>query len=196
MPTSISATPLSLPADHPANQDGAGSSGLGGHQVRPSRSRHSRTLYGDFVRRIRRQLQGRCVNIHHSFLPRFKGAKPYHQAHARGVKLIGATQAHFVTSDLARRPSVVEPRQDRGVRGIGRARRLGRLFEVSSWRSGYDHGAVVIGRARPTVFVCDRRRERSSRAVRGRVARRQRGDQHWTICSRPHRTTRTMRPGD
>jgi formyltetrahydrofolate deformylase len=44
------------------------------------------------------KLQGRCVNIHHSFLPGFKGAKPYHQAHARGVKLIGAT-AHFVTSD-------------------------------------------------------------------------------------------------
>ena len=45
------------------------------------------------------KLQGRCINIHHSFLPGFKGAKPYHQAHARGVKLIGAT-AHFVTADL------------------------------------------------------------------------------------------------
>lgn len=46
-----------------------------------------------------RQLQGRCINIHHSFLPSFKGAKPYHQAHARGVKVVGAT-AHYVTSDL------------------------------------------------------------------------------------------------
>ncbi len=45
------------------------------------------------------KLAGRCVNIHQSFLPGFKGAKPYHQAHKRGVKLIGAT-AHFVTSDL------------------------------------------------------------------------------------------------
>jgi len=45
------------------------------------------------------KLKGRCINIHHSFLPGFKGAKPYHQAHARGVKLIGAT-AHFVTADL------------------------------------------------------------------------------------------------
>lgn len=46
-----------------------------------------------------KQLAGRAINIHHSFLPGFKGAKPYHQAHARGVKLIGAT-AHFVTDDL------------------------------------------------------------------------------------------------
>src|SRR6201993_3628795 len=45
------------------------------------------------------KLSGRCINIHHSFLPGFKGAKPYHQAHARGVKLIGAT-AHYVTADL------------------------------------------------------------------------------------------------
>jgi formyltetrahydrofolate deformylase len=45
------------------------------------------------------KLQGRCINIHHSFLPSFKGARPYHQAHARGVKLIGAT-AHYVTSEL------------------------------------------------------------------------------------------------
>jgi formyltetrahydrofolate deformylase len=48
---------------------------------------------------------GRCINIHHSFLPGFKGAKPYHQAHARGVKLIGAT-AHFVTSDLDEGPII------------------------------------------------------------------------------------------
>jgi formyltetrahydrofolate deformylase len=51
------------------------------------------------------KLQGRCVNIHHSFLPGFRGARPYHQAHERGVKLIGAT-AHFVTSDLDEGPII------------------------------------------------------------------------------------------
>jgi formyltetrahydrofolate deformylase len=52
-------------------------------------------------------LSGRCINIHHSFLPGFKGAKPYHQAHARGVKLIGAT-AHFVTGDLDEGPIIAQ----------------------------------------------------------------------------------------
>jgi len=51
------------------------------------------------------ELSGRVINIHHSFLPGFKGARPYHQAHARGVKLIGAT-AHFVTSDLDEGPII------------------------------------------------------------------------------------------
>jgi formyltetrahydrofolate deformylase len=50
-------------------------------------------------------LPGRIINIHHSFLPGFKGAKPYHQAHARGVKIIGAT-AHFVTTDLDEGPII------------------------------------------------------------------------------------------
>ena len=50
-------------------------------------------------------LSGRVINIHHSFLPGFKGANPYKQAHARGVKLIGAT-AHFVTSDLDEGPII------------------------------------------------------------------------------------------
>ncbi|MEO9600348.1 formyltetrahydrofolate deformylase [Parasphingorhabdus sp.] len=50
-------------------------------------------------------LSGRCINIHHSFLPGFKGAKPYHQAHARGVKMIGAT-AHYVTADLDEGPII------------------------------------------------------------------------------------------
>ncbi|MDZ4274681.1 MAG: formyltetrahydrofolate deformylase [Erythrobacter sp.] len=48
---------------------------------------------------------GRCINIHHSFLPGFKGARPYHQAHERGVKIIGAT-AHFVTADLDEGPII------------------------------------------------------------------------------------------
>ncbi|MBB2201427.1 formyltetrahydrofolate deformylase [Gluconacetobacter tumulisoli] len=51
------------------------------------------------------RLAGRCINIHHSFLPSFKGARPYHQAHARGVKLIGAT-AHYVTTDLDEGPII------------------------------------------------------------------------------------------
>ena len=51
------------------------------------------------------QMAGRIINIHHSFLPGFKGAKPYHQAHARGVKTIGAT-AHFVTPDLDEGPII------------------------------------------------------------------------------------------
>ncbi|MEY2860753.1 MAG: hypothetical protein RL392_1211 [Pseudomonadota bacterium] len=52
-----------------------------------------------------RQLSGRAINIHHSFLPSFKGAKPYYQAHDRGVKLIGAT-AHYVTADLDEGPII------------------------------------------------------------------------------------------
>jgi formyltetrahydrofolate deformylase len=54
---------------------------------------------------LTQQLSGRCINIHHSFLPGFKGAKPYHQAYDRGVKLIGAT-AHYVTSDLDEGPII------------------------------------------------------------------------------------------
>ena len=50
-------------------------------------------------------LSGRCINIHHSFLPGFKGAKPYHQAHTRGVKMIGAT-GHYVTADLDEGPII------------------------------------------------------------------------------------------
>ena len=50
-------------------------------------------------------LSGRVINIHHSFLPSFKGAKPYHRAHERGVKLIGAT-AHYVTAELDEGPII------------------------------------------------------------------------------------------
>jgi formyltetrahydrofolate deformylase len=52
-----------------------------------------------------RQLEGRAINIHHSMLPSFKGARPYHQAHSRGVKFIGAT-AHYVTADLDEGPII------------------------------------------------------------------------------------------
>jgi formyltetrahydrofolate deformylase len=64
-------------------------------------ARYMQILSNDLCRR----LQGRAINIHHSFLPSFKGAKPYHQAYARGVKLIGAT-AHYVTSDLDEGPII------------------------------------------------------------------------------------------
>jgi formyltetrahydrofolate deformylase len=55
--------------------------------------------------RLCRAFSGKAINIHHSFLPSFKGARPYHQAHARGVKIIGAT-AHYVTADLDEGPII------------------------------------------------------------------------------------------
>ncbi|MCZ4290901.1 formyltetrahydrofolate deformylase [Hoeflea alexandrii] len=60
---------------------------------------------------LSRRLFGKVINIHHSFLPSFKGAKPYHQAHERGVKLIGAT-AHYVTADLDEGP-IIEQETER-----------------------------------------------------------------------------------
>jgi len=62
-------------------------------------------------------LEGRCINIHHSFLPGFKGAKPYHQAHARGVKVIGAS-AHYVTGDLDEGP-IIEQDVERVDHALG-----------------------------------------------------------------------------
>jgi formyltetrahydrofolate deformylase len=64
-------------------------------------ARYMQILSGEFCEALR----GRAINIHHSFLPSFKGAKPYAQAHARGVKLIGAT-AHYVTADLDEGPII------------------------------------------------------------------------------------------
>jgi formyltetrahydrofolate deformylase len=64
-------------------------------------ARYMQILSADFCNR----LPGKIINIHHSFLPGFKGAKPYHQAHERGVKIIGAS-AHFVTSDLDEGPII------------------------------------------------------------------------------------------
>jgi formyltetrahydrofolate deformylase len=69
-------------------------------------------------------LTGRCINIHHSFLPGFKGAKPYHQAHARGVKIIGAT-AHYVTSDLDEGPII-----EQDTRRVSHARTPDELIEI------------------------------------------------------------------
>jgi formyltetrahydrofolate deformylase len=64
-------------------------------------ARYMQVLTDDLCRALR----GRAINIHHSFLPGFKGAKPYHQAHERGVKLTGAT-AHYVTADLDEGPII------------------------------------------------------------------------------------------
>ncbi|MCO5066363.1 MAG: formyltetrahydrofolate deformylase [Rhizobiaceae bacterium] len=66
-------------------------------------ARYMQVLSDDFSR----YLSGRCINIHHSFLPGFKGAKPYHQAYERGVKMIGAS-AHYVTPNLDEGPIIVQ----------------------------------------------------------------------------------------
>jgi formyltetrahydrofolate deformylase len=82
------------------------------------------------------KLSGRCINIHHSFLPGFKGAKPYHQAHERGVKLIGAT-AHYVTADLDEGPII-----EQDVERINHRDRPEDLI-----RKGRDIERRVLGRA-------------------------------------------------
>jgi formyltetrahydrofolate deformylase len=82
------------------------------------------------------KLAGRCINIHHSFLPSFKGAKPYHQAHARGVKLIGAT-AHFVTADLDEGPII-----EQDVRRVSHAITAEEMVAI-----GRDIEASVLSRA-------------------------------------------------
>ena len=81
-------------------------------------------------------LSGRCINIHHSFLPSFKGAKPYHQAYDRGVKIIGAT-AHYVTDDLDEGP-IIEQDVERVDHGWSAAK----LVEA-----GQDIEARVLARA-------------------------------------------------
>ncbi|MGP5580025.1 formyltetrahydrofolate deformylase [Glutamicibacter arilaitensis] len=70
------------------------------------------------------RMEGRVINIHHSFLPSFKGAKPYHQAYARGVKLIGAT-AHYVTADLDEGPII-----DQEVTHVSHNRTAEQLVEL------------------------------------------------------------------
>lgn len=100
-------------------------------------------------------LSGRCINIHHSFLPGFKGAKPYHQAYTRGVKMIGAT-AHYVTEDLDEGPII---HQD--VEAISHADtpedlvRKGRDIERRVLATAVQHhlqGRVFLNGARTVVF--------------------------------------------
>jgi formyltetrahydrofolate deformylase len=83
-----------------------------------------------------RALAGRAINIHHSFLPSFKGARPYHQAHQRGVKLIGAT-AHYVTSDLDEGPII-----EQDVARVGHSFTAEQLVSV-----GRDVESQVLSRA-------------------------------------------------
>ncbi len=102
-----------------------------------------------------KQLNGRIINIHHSFLPSFKGAKPYHQAHARGVKLIGAT-AHYVTADLDEGPIIeqevervgheVTPEQ---LVAIGRDVECQALARAVKWHA--EHRILLNGR-RTVIF--------------------------------------------
>jgi formyltetrahydrofolate deformylase len=93
---------------------------------------------------ICKQLEGRAINIHHSFLPGFKGAKPYHQAHARGVKLIGAT-AHYVTTDLDEGPII-----EQDVARVDHSLEPDELAAV-----GRDVEAQVLARA--VKWHCERR---------------------------------------
>lgn len=81
-------------------------------------------------------LSGRCINIHHSFLPGFKGAKPYHQAHTRGVKLIGAT-AHYVTADLDEGPII-----EQDIRRVTHSATADDMVEI-----GRETEASVLSRA-------------------------------------------------
>lgn len=82
------------------------------------------------------QLEGRAINIHHSFLPGFKGAKPYHQAFERGVKQIGAT-AHYVTADLDEGPII-----EQAVERVSHVNSPEEMVEI-----GRDIEAVVLNRA-------------------------------------------------
>jgi formyltetrahydrofolate deformylase len=95
-------------------------------------ARYMQILSDDLCRR----LAGRAINIHHSFLPGFKGAKPYHQAHARGVKLVGAT-AHFVTADLDEGPII-----EQEVARVNHSHTAERLVEL-----GQDTERLVLARA-------------------------------------------------
>ncbi|MEU0838277.1 formyltetrahydrofolate deformylase [Streptomyces sp. NPDC005962] len=102
-----------------------------------------------------KQLSGRIINIHHSFLPSFKGAKPYHQAHARGVKLIGAT-AHYVTADLDEGP-IIEQEVERVGHGVtpdqlvavGRDVECQALARAVKWHS---ERRVLLNGRRTVVF--------------------------------------------
>ena len=82
------------------------------------------------------EMSGRIINIHHSFLPSFKGAKPYHQAQERGVKLIGAT-AHYVTADLDEGPII-----EQGVERVDHRKSAAELVAV-----GRDIERLVLARA-------------------------------------------------
>ncbi len=102
------------------------------------------------------KLSGRCINIHHSFLPGFKGAKPYHQAHERGVKLIGAT-AHYVTRDLDEGPIIDQDverisHRDTPEDLVRRGRDIERRVLARAMRYHLDDRVILNGR-KTVVFV-------------------------------------------
>jgi len=101
------------------------------------------------------ELAGRCINIHHSFLPGFKGANPYRQAHARGVKQIGAT-AHFVTSDLDEGPIIEQEvlrvdhtRSPKELMAIGQDAEARTLRQAVAW---FAQSRVLLDGTRTVVF--------------------------------------------
>jgi formyltetrahydrofolate deformylase len=95
-------------------------------------ARYMQVLSTDVCKRV----EGRMINIHHSFLPSFKGAKPYHQAQAKGVKIVGAT-AHYVTPDLDEGPII-----EQGIMRVDHRFSAARLVEA-----GRDVEAQVLARA-------------------------------------------------
>jgi len=114
-------------------------------------ARYMQVLSDDVCRR----LSGQAINIHHSFLPSFKGARPYHQAFERGVKLIGAT-AHYVTADLDEGPIIEQDviRVDHGHRqeqlaGAGRDVEAQVLSRAVRWHS---ESRVLLDGNRTVVF--------------------------------------------
>lgn len=103
-----------------------------------------------------RTLAGRAINIHHSFLPSFKGARPYHQAHARGVKLIGAT-AHYVTAELDEGP-IIEQNVQRVDHRMGPTdlARVGRDVEAQTLSRAvrlHAESRVLMNGPRTVVFA-------------------------------------------
>ena len=112
-------------------------------------ARYMQVLSNDLCREI----SGRAINIHHSFLPGFKGARPYHQAFERGVKLIGAT-AHFVTADLDEGPII-----EQDVQRVTHAHSAAALAEM-----GRDVERMVLARA-VRLFAEDRILMTGSRTV-------------------------------
>lgn len=115
-------------------------------------ARYMQILSDDFCK----ALEGRIINIHHSFLPSFKGARPYHQAHARGVKLIGAT-AHYVTADLDEGPIIEQEvaRVDHSVTpkqlvALGRDVECQALARAVKWHT--EHRVLLNGN-RTVVFA-------------------------------------------
>ncbi|KAK1181223.1 formyltetrahydrofolate deformylase [Streptomyces sp. NBS 14/10] len=115
-------------------------------------ARYMQVLSDDLCKR----LAGRIINIHHSFLPSFKGAKPYHQAHARGVKLIGAT-AHYVTADLDEGPIIEQEVERVGheltpdqLVAVGRDVECQALARAVKWHS---ERRVLLNGHRTVVFA-------------------------------------------